>query len=118
MKIYNKSHEKALKLKREMDSIYKQHELHIEYQEKFEKTKDYALNKKANDEAFLKCEKVFDELEDKAYEKYYNHMHNNFDIKNSPIHFTDQKKYKDGFIDEKYINDLYKHQQKTAKRKK
>lgn len=118
MKIYNKSHEQALKLKREMDSIEKQHELHIRFQEQNEKTKSYLMNKKANDDAFLKREKVFEAQEDEAYEKYYRHMHKNFDIKNSPIDYTNRKKYKDGFADEKYINDLYKHQQKTTKRKK
>lgn len=117
MKTYNKSHEQALKLKREMDTIYKQHELHIANQEKFEKTKEYKQNKKSYDDAFLKREKVFEAQENKAYTDYYRHMHKNFDIANSRIYFTN-KKYKNGFVDEKYINDLYKHQQKTSKRKK
>ena len=115
MKIYSKSHEQALKLKREMDSIEKQHKLHIAFQAKNEKSKFYNVNKKANDESFLKREKIFEAQEDEAYEKYYRHMHKNFDIKSNPINYAD-KKYKDGFCDEKYINDLYKHQHKASKR--
>lgn len=114
-KIYSRSHAQALKLKQNMDSIEKQHELHIAQQEKFEKTKEYRQNKKANDEAFLKREKVFEAQENKAYEQYYKHMHKDFDINNSRIYFTN-KKYKEGFADEKYINDLYKDKHKKSKR--
>ena len=113
MKIYSKSHERALQLKHQMDSIDKQHKLHIRLQEKNEKTKSYLINKKANDNSFWKREKVFEAQENVAYEKYYRYMHKNFDIKNSAINYLD---YKDGFVDEKYINDLFKNKHEKAKR--
>ena len=67
----------------------------------------------------------FNKKEDEAYAKYYNHMHRTLSItKDSPTFLN--KKYKDGFTDEKYINDMFKlktkqkkaqHEHKQVKRK-
>ncbi len=98
-------HEQALKLKKQMDEIEKQHLKHINDFIEFSKTADYKKDKIKHNRNFAKEEKALEIKEDNAYEKYYNHMHKDFDIKNSSIDFT---KYPEKFVDKKYINDMYK----------
>lgn len=53
--------------------------------------------------------KELDKQESQLYSKYYNLLHNNFDIEKCRANadYTDRK-YKDGFCDKKYVNDLFK----------
>lgn len=114
MKIFSKEHEKALKLKSNMDAIEKEHLFHIRHQQKREKQKGY---QKSETEAFLRREKIFEEQEDVAYKQYYDHMHKCLDIPKSPIAFN-KDKYPNGFVDEKYINDMFKAKANSKKKKR
>ena len=108
-------HEQALNLKQQMDEINKQHHKHINDFLEFSKTANYKKDRIKHDRKFAKEEKALEIKEDKAYEKYYNHMHKDFDINNSSIDFT---KYPEKFIDKKYINDMYKAKESEKNVKK
>lgn len=115
-----KKRREALKLKREMDEITAQHLNFLSIAEAEEKRRRNMGQAKAKDSMFKKRNDRFDELENKAYENYYNHMHSEFDINNSQIDFLSPK-YKDKFCDTKYINDMYnlkKKQQREDKKQR
>lgn len=114
MKIFSKEHKKALELKHKMDEIEKEHLVHIKFQEQKEKHKGYLLNKEAEDKAFLMREAKFEDQEDGAYLNYYNFMHKHLNIDKN----TDFSKYKDGFCDEKYINNMFKQKNAIKKQKR
>lgn len=126
MKIYSKEHQKALELKKNMDQIEKEHITFLNNVEKMA-TKMNTTLKRNNFNNFIDhIEKDFNEKEDEAYAKYYNHMHKSLSIGKDDTTFLD-KKYKEGFADEKYINDMFrlkakkqqkvKHGHKQVKRK-
>lgn len=116
MKIFSKRHQKALQLRQKMEELEKYHLKHIEHNEKASKTKLYKGNKTLNDQQFLQREKQIEAKENALYTEYYNHMNKDFDCNNAKISFAN-KKYKDGFVDEKYINDMYKQQAKELAKK-
>lgn len=118
MKIYGKSHERALELKRESDRVYKEHKDFLTRAEKMEKNAKTPTEKKVFKKVFRETDRAFNKKENEADKKYYNHIHNNFDLEKVKTRYTD-KKYKEHFCDEKYINDLYKEKAKEqAKAKK
>ena len=54
------------------------------------------------------------DISDKAYKDYYNHMHKEFGastINRAPVSFA-SRKYKKGFVDKQYVNDLYDYKMK------
>ena len=116
MKIYNERHQKALYLKNQLDIVQAKQMAHIHEFEGRTKGLTPDQRKRAT-EAFERVQKKYNERESSAYSQYYNHMHEDFDIKGSKISYAD-KKYKNGFTDEKYINDMYRKQAKEKKRGK
>ena len=104
----------ALKLKEQMDKSEKEHLNHINSFEKNQSKAKTPQDKKRMNDAFSRMEKKYDAKDNELYFKFYNHMYKDFDIKNSEIQFTD-KKYKDGFIDKKYINDMYRNKARAKK---
>lgn len=71
--------------------------------------------RQAFDKFFKEENALFAEKEDDAYRKYYNHMHKDFNnIENHPA--VDFTKYKDKFLDEKFIKDIYKDKIKSVKK--
>lgn len=115
MKIYSNAHEKALKLKRNMDKIEKEHISFLNNAEKMKSKMDTSLKRNNFNKLFDSIEKDFNEKEDEAYAKYYNHMHKSLSIGKSDTTFLN-KKYKDGFADEKYINDMFRLKAKNQKK--
>lgn len=104
MKFKNKRHEKAIALKREIDKANKAHEKHID--EWGNKKFSSKAAKTRSETAFLRREKKYDEHDNKTYKAYYDHMHEDFsneDIQKNLV------KYKEGFVDEKFINDMYRN---------
>ena len=117
MKNLEKNRREALRLKREMDEISAQHHNFLNIAEAESKRRRNMGQAKAYDSMFKKRNDRFEALEDKAYERYYNHMHSEFDINNSPIDFLSAK-YRDKFCDRKYINDLYNLKKQQLKEEK
>ena len=125
MKIYSKEHQKALELKKNMDQIEKEHITFLNNAEKMLTKMNTTLKRNNFDKFFDNIEEDFNKKEDEAYTKYYNHMHRTLSItKDNPTFLN--KKYKDVFTDEKYINDMFKlktkqkkaqHEHKQVKRK-
>lgn len=113
MKIYSKAHEKALKLKREMDQIEKEHTTFLNKAEKMQTKMNTSLKRNNFNRLFDSIEKEFNEKEDEAYAKYYNHMHKSLSLQPKDNTFL---KYKEGFADEKYINDMFKQKAKQQKK--
>lgn len=115
MKIYSKEHEKALKLKENMDLTFQKHLNHINsYDDIVKKAKTPEVKKRVIS-AWEAREKKFENKEDVEYADYYNHMHKNFDNE------TIEKKlikYKDGFVDKKFINDMFKSKARADKKQK
>ncbi len=106
---YEKRRDEALKLNQKVKEITKKQEENINRYEKITKTKEYQQNqqrRKSCDNAFVKMDEKYSQKEHEAYSRYYNHIHNDFDVENSKVRYTN-KKYKDGFMDENYIKDLY-----------
>lgn len=103
MRIHSKDHQKALELKRNMDNITSEHEKFLKKAEKQHWNK-----------SFTEVEKGFSRAEDEAYAKYYNHMHKTLSLTKDDTAFLN-KKYKEGFADEKYINDMFKQKAKQKK---
>ncbi len=104
MKIYSNAHKKALELKNNMDNITREHEKFLEKAEKQNWNK-----------SFDAVEAGFNRAEDEAYAKYYNHMHRSLSLTKDDTTFLD-KKYKEGFADEKYINDMFRLKAKKQKK--
>lgn len=102
MKIYSNAHKKALELKKNMDNITKEH---IKFLDKAEK--------QHWDKSFDAVEEGFNRAENEAYAKYYNHMHKSLSLQPKDNTFL---KYKEGFADEKYINDMFKQKAKQQKK--
>lgn len=115
MKIYNQRHQQALNLKDKMEKSEKEHLNHINNFEKSQSKAKTPQDKKRMNDAFWRMEKKYEAKENELYTKFYNHMHKDFDVKNSKIQFTN-KKYKDGFVDKKYINDMYRNKVRNAKK--
>lgn len=113
MKIYSKEHEKALKLKHNMDLIEKQHLNHINNYDKLISKAKTPESKKRVENAWRAQEKKFESKEDIAYSNYYNHMHKHLNIPKNSKEFT---KYKDGFADKKFINKMFKEKFKKDKK--
>lgn len=105
----------ALKLKKEMDNIEKAHKKHIDNFEAKEKLYTPQQRVRAN-KAFVKMEEKYAELEDEAYKKYYNHMHKDFNPDKTKTDFR-SKKYKEGFCDKQYIEDMYTEKKNSLKKK-
>lgn len=115
MKIYSKEHEKALKLRNNMGLCFKRHLDHVESYDAIVKKAKTPEEKKRVITAWEAREKALDKKEDVAYTNYYNHMHKNFDNE------TIEKKlikYKDGFVDDKFINNLFKTKARADKKQK
>ena len=100
-----------------MDEIDRQHERFLAMVDAEQKARRGMANNKARDSMFRRRNNRFETLEDKAYSKYYKHMHKDFDVKGSPISFTSGK-YKEKFCDVQYINDMYNHKKKQFEDKK
>ncbi|MBQ8749673.1 MAG: hypothetical protein IJZ29_04335 [Clostridia bacterium] len=65
------------------------------------------LEKGLDFKTFEKQMKIVEKKERSAYKKYYDFMNSNFDINNNEVSFT---VYKNGFIDKKFVNDIFKKQ--------
>lgn len=107
MKFVNKKHERAIKLKRDLDKVTREHETFLNNLEKAEFKTKSPTSRKAWGKFLEAGETEFNAKEDKLYQEYYDLMNKEFDVNKSKIKFTD-KKYKDKFMDEKYINDMFK----------
>lgn len=110
MKIYSKEQEKALHLLHKLNIIAKKHNEFIDKEIKFEKTKAYKTNEAINKARFAKLNKSYDYKESMAYNEYYNFMHKHLKITNEFL------KYKNKFIDEKFVNDMFKAKAKEDKK--
>lgn len=115
MKYYSDDHKKAIGLKRTLDYLEKEHTKFIDNFSSVEKSKDYQLNKKGYNAVFNKGDKEFYEKEDKVYSQYYHLMHKSLNLKNQDDSFM---KYKHGFMDEKYINKMFKEKSKKHNKEK
>lgn len=107
MKFVNKKHERAIKLKREIDKVDREHETFLNNLARAESKTKSSTSRKAWGKFLEAGEAEFNTKEDKLYREYYDLMNKEFDVNKSKIKFTD-KKYKDKFMDEKYINDMFK----------
>lgn len=111
------SQKKALRLKREMDEIDKQHKRFIEMIQTEEKTRRKKGNLKTSDRQLNKLCTSYAKKGQEAYLRYHDHMNKEFNINNSDISFNNPK-YQNGFCDKQYINDMYKNKkQEIAKSK-
>ena len=112
MKVYSKEHKQALKLKSDMDNIEKRHLDHIN---KFDELITHATSDKDKNRiinAWDKIEEKYNKKEDIAYTNYYKFMHKHLDIDKN----TDFNKYKEGFGDKKFINEMFKKKVNAKKR--
>lgn len=108
----------ALAIHKEMQNVEKQHRNFLNNWENISKNRKVLGKRKIADNYFEKQEKEFDKKESELYAKFYRHMHKDFNVDKSPITYTDTKKYKDGFCDERYIKDMYSHKLEKVKTKK
>ena len=106
-----KNRKKALKLKREMDEIDRQHMRFVQLVDAEEKARRKKGNLNASDKMLSKQCSLFAKKEQEAYSKYHKFMHKEFDINNGTVSFNNPK-YKNGFCDKLYINDLYSNKKK------
>ncbi len=94
----------ALKLLKQMDKVNKQQERVInEWQDSMRKNKQ-AGRRKINDNFYSKLNAQLDKQNDELYSKYYHHVNKDVNPNKSSVNFLN---YKDRFMDEKYINDIY-----------
>lgn len=94
----------ALKLLKQMDKVAKQQERVInEWQDSMRKNKQ-AGRRKINDNFYSKLNAQLDKQNDELYSKYYHHVNKDVNPNKSSVNFLN---YKDRFMDEKYINDIY-----------
>ncbi len=107
----------ALKILRELQKVGKQQEHVIDEWESAGQKNKQSGRRKINDNFYAKLNKQLEKKEDMLYDKYYKHIHKDFDVNKTRVNYLD-KKYKDGFADEKYVNDLYnlKLEKLSAKR--
>ena len=101
MKIYSKSHERALSLIDNMNKTTKEHMKYLKKQER--KPTD-------SDKVFARKDASFNKKEDELYKKYYDQIHKDF----GNIKLKDFKDYKDGFVDKHFANKMYRD--KASKR--
>ena len=94
----------ALKLLKQMDKVAKQQDRVInEWQDSMRKNKQ-AGRRKINDNFYSKLNAQLDKQNDELYSKYYHHVNKDVNPNKSSVNFLN---YKDRFMDEKYINDIY-----------
>lgn len=94
----------ALKLLKQMDKVNKQQERVInEWQDSMRKNKQ-AGRRKINDNFYSKLNAQLDKQNDELYSKYYQHVNKDVNPNKSSVNFLN---YKNRFMDEKYINDIY-----------
>ena len=111
MKFVNKNHERAINLKRDLDKVQREHENFISNLEKAESKSKSPTSRKAWGKFLKAGDAEYNAKEDALYRNYYNLMHKNFDGKDIEKNMLN---YKDKFVDEKFINDMFK---KKAKEK-
>lgn len=117
MSTLEKNRKKALRLKREMDEIDRQHKRFVDLVDAEEKARRKKGNFKASDKMLSKQCSLFAKKEQEAYIKYYKHMNKEFDINNASISFNNPK-YKNGFCDRQFINDMFNNKKKEIAKAK
>ena len=95
MKIYSKRHEQALNYLTQINEIEKEHLKYINSQSR--KQTD-------TDKIFARKDACFNKKEDALYKKYYNQMHKDFGV----IKLKDFNDFKNGFVDKKFVNKMYR----------
>jgi len=117
MSSLERNRKKALRLKREMDEIDRQHKRFVDLVDAEEKARRKKGNFNASDKRLSKQCSLFAKKEQEAYIKYHKHMNKEFDINNASVSFNNPK-YKNGFCDKLYINDMYSNKKKEIERAK
>lgn len=96
----------ALKILKQMQKVDKQQERVIEAWDSVGQKNKQAGRRKIDDNFYAKLNKQLEQENDRLYDKYYKHIHKDFNPNKTRVNFCDRK-YKNGFVDEKYVNDLY-----------
>ena len=117
MSTLERNRKKALRLKREMDEIDRQHKRYVDLVDAEEKARRKKGNFNASDKMLSKQCSLFAKKEQEAYIKYHKHMNKEFDINNAAVSFNNPK-YKNGFCDKLYINDMYSTKKKQLAKAK
>ena len=117
MSTLEKNRKKALRLKREMDEIDRQHKRYVDLVDAEEKARRKKGNFNASDKMLNKQCALFAKKEQEAYIKYHKHMNKEFDINNAAVSFNNAK-YKNGFCDNQYINDMFNNKKKEIAKAK
>ena len=102
-------HKKALELLQANDDAINDIKSHITRFEKFMNTNTYKSNPKKYNAIFNDEQEKLHTRENAVYTQYYNHMHADFDFRNTKV---DMFKYPKKFMDKKFVNDMYKTKRK------
>lgn len=107
----------ALKILKQMQKVDKQQERVINAWDSAGQKNKQSGRRKVNDNFYAKLNKQLEKEEEMLYDKYYKHIYKDFNPNKSRVNFCDRK-YKNGFVDEMYVNDLYnsKLEKLSAKR--
>lgn len=101
--IVNRKNE-ALKLLKQMNKVDKQQERVIDELMKVEQKNKQAGRRNINDNFYSKLNAQLDKQSDELYAKFYRHVNKYVKPNKSSVNFIN---YKDKFMDERYINDIY-----------
>lgn len=96
----------ALALNRQMQVVDKQHEDLLDDWELSSRNQKKLGKKRVSNRYYAKQDKMLDKRSDELYTQFYNHMNKDFDVNKSTISFANSK-YKYGFCDNRYIQDMY-----------
>ena len=94
----------ALKLLKQMNKVDKQQERVINEWNGVEQKNKQAGRRKINDNFYSKLSHQLEKQSGELYSKYYHHVNKDVNPNKSSVNFLN---YKDKFMDEKYINDIY-----------
>lgn len=105
----------ALDMVKEMKVLEKKQDKILNAWDKATQSNRQSGRRSIVDNFYSKQSKEIENKQDALYSKYYGHM--NKDFKRTDIE-KNMLNYKEGFIDKKFINDMYNNKMKAAKDKK
>lgn len=108
----------ALKLINQMEKVSRQQERVIASWDKAETLHKQSGRRAIVDNFYSKQNKELEKQSDQLYDKFYRHMHKDFNVNKSQVNYADHAKYKNGFVDTKFVNDIYNDKLSRIKTRK